>query len=800
MLDLLPKRFTGGYMKFGMKRLALGIASAGLFSLYGCGGGSSSVTPAVTTTSVPITVIDGAIQNATVCLDKNSNGACDAGEPSGKTDATGQVNLTVDAADVGKYPVIAVVGTDAIDADTGAVPVPFTMSAPADQVAVVSPLTTLVQQTVASTGVSTEDAAAAVQAVTGISVSLFQDYTTVAPPTDSSISAATVARMVVVTTQQQSTAIDGSVGTLALDGSTITQADLDMAIQKKLLELLPALVATLSDPAVLAATTQTEMEAALLAAATTLVTDSGLTTTSIATAVAINNQTSSTTDTPSAGFTLNNLNFTDSANFFARVNTASLAQNTPDANNNTRFVERRYRSNTGNLAKWGAGSDPWRGADLHWSGSAWVNCPINFENTSSVRDAQGNSSYNYCNNAATGKANRAIFDIAGKTLASVITDVRAAGYTNLSIGDNTVDTLTTLLGSVTFPAGASLLYNSTTELTTAISYYPGSGNPAGVSSVVNQYTKAVSDGGDATTQGAGVGCNSTEFQGNSNGTSSTTLEGMISAMTGTPCSFAVPASFIYNGVTYTSLDSVEEAWGQSTVDIGTLGTFPVNTGLTAPGYFSGNVKLRIAFKGTGINPVTYYTCKEKFKTGGIRNCTFIGTGSYTITTLGDARVLTLNNLPAQTLPLTYTRVLVERGGLVYKGFQNKPVVSNSARLNTTGTTALLNQLGLTPEDPSVPVALTAASYQGTWDIRDPAVVADPGLTVFLRANGSVSCQDRSDFSFFTCTAAISDPATGAFTFSDGSTTASGTFNYLTGDASGTFTEALATGNFVGHRR
>ncbi|EKD98923.1 MAG: hypothetical protein ACD_23C00212G0003, partial [uncultured bacterium] len=41
LLDLLPKHFTGGYMKIRMKRLALGIVSAGLLSLYGCGGGSS---------------------------------------------------------------------------------------------------------------------------------------------------------------------------------------------------------------------------------------------------------------------------------------------------------------------------------------------------------------------------------------------------------------------------------------------------------------------------------------------------------------------------------------------------------------------------------------------------------------------------------------------------------------------------------------------------------------------------------------------------------------------------------------
>lgn len=796
-------------MKITLKRLALGIASAGLMTIYGCGGGGGGSAAAPSTSSVPVTVIDGAIQFATVCLDKNSNGACDTGEPSGKTDAAGKVTLTVDAADVGKYPVIAVVGTDAIDADTGAVPVPFTLSAPADSVGVVSPLTTLVQQTVASTGASTTDAAAAVQAATNLSVSLFQDYTQVAAPTDGSLSAATVARMVVITTQQQSTAVASALGTTAIDGATITQADLDKAVQQKLLELLPALVTALSDPAVLTATTSADKEAALLAAATTLLaTNSALTPTSVATAVAINTQVSSPTTTASApvtaGFNLRALNFTDTSNYFVRVNGASLAQNTPDANNKVRYVERRQRANAGNLAIWGPGSEPKRGAQLHWNGSAWVNCPINFENTSSVRDAQGNSMYNYCDNTDTGKSNRAAFDITGKTLVSVITDIRALGYTDLSIGDNTAPALSTLLGSTTFPTGSSLLYQSSTSLTTAISYYPGSGNPVGVSSVVNQYTKAVSDGGDATTQGSGVGCNSTEFQGNSNGTSSTTLEGMISAMTGTPCSFAVPASFTYNGVKYTSLDSVEEAWGQSTADIGTIGTYPVNTGETAPGYFSGNVKLRVAFKGTGTSPVTYYACKEKFKTGGIRNCTFLGTGSYSITTLGDARVLKLNNLPAQIAALTDTRVFVERGGLVYFGGQSKPGVSNRASLNTVAATALLNQLGLPPVDPEVPLALTAGSYQGTWDMRDAANATASGITLFLKANGEVFCQDRSDFSTPTCTATITNPATGAFTLTiDNTTTLNGVLNFLTGDASGTFNDPTGTpttGNFVGHRR
>jgi hypothetical protein len=110
--------------------------------------------------------------------------------------------------------------------------------------------------------------------------------------------------------------------------------------------------------------------------------------------------------------------------------------------------------------------------------------------------------------------------------------------------------------------------------------------------------------------------------------------------------------------------------------------------------------------------------KERFNNGSPRNCKMIGNGSYTITTLSDARVLAFENLPSQTRPLTFTRVLVERGGSVFAGFRNKPTVGNSARLNMAATNALLAQLGLPTEDPAQPFTLSAMSYQGTWDARD----------------------------------------------------------------------------------
>ena len=354
-------------------------------------------------------MIDSAILNTTVCLDKNSNGLCDTDEVQGKTDAAGNVTLAVPNADVGKYPINASIE---VDADHGPVLVAYRMSAPADQSAVGSPLTTLVQQTIASTGASTSEAAKSVRDATGITASLFEDFTKAGEPTDGTISAATVARMLVVATQTQSTAVASAIGTPALDNTTITRADIDRAIQKKLLELLPSLISALSEPAVLAATGAAK-DAALLTAATSLIASAGLTPAGASTVVAINNQTGPTApvtpDAPAASAILRTLNFTDVSNYFLREFTGSVAQATPDSNNNTRLIERRVQSVAGNISKWSSGSSPSRSADLNWKGSAWVGCPINFENVTGVRDAQGNNTYSCCDQREAGKSSRAPF-------------------------------------------------------------------------------------------------------------------------------------------------------------------------------------------------------------------------------------------------------------------------------------------------------------------------------------------------------------------------------------------------------
>ena len=102
---------------------------------------------------------------------------------------------------------------------------------------------------------------------------------------------------------QQAVATTGGT-TAAIDGGIIGQADLDRAILKQLLDLLPDLVTASSNPAVLAAATPAPREAPLLAQATAVAQGGGLTPASVA--VGIDNRASASQPiaTPAAGIQL----------------------------------------------------------------------------------------------------------------------------------------------------------------------------------------------------------------------------------------------------------------------------------------------------------------------------------------------------------------------------------------------------------------------------------------------------------------------------------------------------------------
>ena len=277
-------------------------------------------------------------------------------------------------------------------------------------------------------------------------------------------------------------------------------------------------------------------------------------------------------------------------------------------------------------------------------------------------------------------------------------------------------------------------------------------------------------------------------------------------MAGTPCLYNPVASFIYNGVTYNNSDPTTESWVNSTLGVGTIGTAPVGSGV-APGFYTSNQLIRVAFKGSGINPVTYYSCKQRFDNGRTRTCSVIGTGNYTITTQGDARVLTMSNSPAVANLLNYERVFVERGGKVFLGYKNNLQVFRSARLDKTATDALLAKLGVPVVSTDMPLALTRASYQGIWDISS---VENPLVKNVLAISntGFTSCQE-TDASVTpprvttqACVITFTNLATGAFTaFTPGNTgSTSGTLNLLTGILNGRVVDGTFTETLVGARR
>jgi hypothetical protein len=775
--------------------------------LGGCGGSGGSaapgggVTPPATTTPVGVRVIDGAIRNALVCVDTNSNGACDAGEVSGRTDASGNVTLQVPNGEAGKSPILAIVDTDAVDADHGAVTTRYVMKAPADQPAVVSPLTTLVQSAVEQTGVSSANAASSVQSSLGLNISLFQDYTK--NTTTDSVVAGTVARMVVVATQQQAAAVDSAEGTKALDGTTITQADLDKLVAQKLLSLMPQLAAAMATPSVQAAIAQAvqdkslaSINTAVTSQATTLVSTSGLAVGAVTTLVAVNNQQSSTSTVPAStpGGQITSLVYNDPSNWTRFANIVSPTGAVPDANGLLTYIETRVRNVAGAIANWTSGGDASRQSDLHWNGSSWVACSLNQPNHNTPYDAQGRSTFDSCDKAATGTTNRAIFDVAGQKLIDVYNQARDAGNTNLAIAN-----AASMLGSAVFPSNSKLIYQTSSVQQTAVGFAQG------VGSIVRVNTPAALIAGDVNA------CNqilaTTPLA--SYTAEPATLEAMVAAARGNACAYQQHNITGLNGVSLTS-GPRNESWGFPSAFVGTVGTEAlVNAPSLATTFFTSNQMLRVAFGDNGATK--YYSCRQRSWDNSARNCDVIGTGTYSISTLGDARILTLNDQPALFGALNYERVFVQRGGKVYLGYKNRPSVTSSARFNLEGSNAVLQQLNLPTFTSSTTTVPSPASYQGDWFLWDASTGASgyEGEATLVRinpnyngGNSGYQCFDAvtlSPTTSFACTISI-NPATGVLSFSDATGSATVTLNLVTGAASGTAINGATTVSVIGRRR
>jgi len=147
-----------------LKTLVPALAAAFLVACGGGGGGSA------VTNTLSGKVIDGYIKGAKICLDINSNGACDSNEPSAITGAGGAYTLSY-AGDLAGMHVIAEVPSTAYDEDDNGKTLAeagkeaFSLFAPAESATAVTPLTTLVSiEMLSNPGTTPADAQVVVKA------------------------------------------------------------------------------------------------------------------------------------------------------------------------------------------------------------------------------------------------------------------------------------------------------------------------------------------------------------------------------------------------------------------------------------------------------------------------------------------------------------------------------------------------------------------------------------------------------------------------------------------------------------
>lgn len=658
-------------MRHTFQRTFLATAVA---ALSACGGGGSDEPapqePApVTTTPVEVAVGGGIADGALICLDVNSNGSCDSGEPQGQS-TNGAVTLNVPNEDLGRYPVVVQVG-DVI------------YKAPAGAADVIGPYSTAVFEQMRVSGATAAEAAAALQSQAGLSVSPLVRQA--ASNGAGSATAALAERILGAALQQQLAALMPLAQQNDSGGQPMTPA----VIRDTVTGRLSTMAAGAVDAAAraLAAGTCTDASSAACGQAVA---------TAAADAVARHPLTAASlpdyaqaqrlladaliatgpNEQPQSGFALDFVNPGDANNWFYRVLLTSTAGAVPDGNGLTTATDVRVRNTNGTPITTSWTNDPGRQGDLHWNGSAWVGCSVGDPVKSTLRDAGGMNRSDSCDKLNVNALRQVRQDISGLSMQAVVDRlaVPRPGYGAPLAGFGTA---AGALGSAVFPAGSQLLHRWATDVSLAITYDVRSANEVTIASA------ATAAGGDAR-GGAMPAC---AVPANQAFSPVDSLDTLVARVRGTPCVFDQGSQTVGGNVLASRTPN--EWFGQSTLTIGTLGTAVVGA-TPQTTYYSSNELIRVAFGDGGT--ALYYSCLQRWSDGSPRNCTAIGNGSYTITPLGDGRVLMLEGVPGHAARISYERVFVERGGKVYYGSRGRTAANAyNPRLNGVAGNALLTQ-------------------------------------------------------------------------------------------------------------
>ena len=370
--------------------------------------------------------------------------------------------------------------------------------------------------------------------------------------------------------------------------------------------------------------------------------------------------------------------------WFYRVNVATAAENAPDSAGISKGRTFRRERVAGVVREWGGNDNYARLNEMYFDANPprWHICAPADLRYGSTYDADGKGTYLNCE-GDSGNVQLVSVDVSNRSLRWLVSWMRSLplSYGSQSYAawgpDPAAVSDTTLL-----PAGASVVF------VTANSTVPSAGYDSRSSNQVAAYSAAAAAGGDARTGGTPV-CAA------SGNTASvvTRLEDMVATSPGSPCLLGVGTQTNAAGTVF-GTGPRNEWWTNSTQSIGTTGSNGSNVGVAnINAYYSGNTMIRVAFDATG-NGVRYYRCQQRMSDSSVRNCDSAGVGSYSISTQGDSRILSLEGQPDADA-LGYRRTFVERGGKVYLGYVNSLAIDSvSARPNLEATNALFNALGI----------------------------------------------------------------------------------------------------------
>lgn len=232
-------------LKAVAQALGLGISSAALLTLGGCGGDGTKAGPDSPSTAQPVATsnisgkaIDGYLVGAKVCLDVNANGVCDSGEPSTTTQADGSYNLVAEGSVVGKKLLVVVdQNTKDLSRPNYSFPASFTLSSTVTdlQGQNVTPLTTM-RQALVEGGKGADMATSTVIGMIGGTLNLADDYIANGNTAAATFAASVVDKVVEIasTRSGDGDTVRAVMNAIATKGSVaaVTVADVDAARAK----------------------------------------------------------------------------------------------------------------------------------------------------------------------------------------------------------------------------------------------------------------------------------------------------------------------------------------------------------------------------------------------------------------------------------------------------------------------------------------------------------------------------------------------------------------------------------------